>query len=279
MPINRTAVAVKSQPEEAPPIRLVGLPIGPYIPSLQQRKRQERLERAKAAAAAREASGAKAVSPSFDLMAGVDTFLAEFIMEEGEETKVVTFKVPGYVYATFRRVHSALIEKAKEDKDKKGPDVGTMLTSAVYYWLKTLMETPEVQVLIESFRDVETAEGLTPFQESELQELIENRRLPMCDPFGTTPRDLCFRLHPGVDSYVASCVTALRIEKASLVRPCIMKGLSGQPGCNPQAVVGLDAAYTAFIESCASRQAFIAATLKGQLSGTTGVMAKPRNPL
>jgi hypothetical protein len=273
MPVQPTAARIESQPPSPQLVSLnpakMGLP--ETIPQMRARLARERREaRAAARAAAKSNSGSKIVTPSFDLLAGIDRFNTDFIMAEGEESKVVTFKVPGYVYSTYRRVHSAFIEKAKEDKDKKAIDAGSMLTSAVYHWLKTIMDSVEAQGLIDAFHDVETAEGLTPFQESELQDLIENRRLPVSDPFSTTAHDLCFRLHPGIDSYVSSCVTALRIEKTSLIRPCLMKGLSGQPGCNPANVEPLDAAYIDLIKSCESRIAFILRTLKGQLAGNKG---------
>ena len=263
MPVpNSSAARIESQ--EVPPARRHFVSLDPANhgnpETLQQmnarlaaERAAARAERAAASARAKNASGTKVIAPSFDLLAGIDQYNTDFTMEDKEESKPNTFKVPGTVYTTYRRVHSAFIEEAKKDKEKKAMESSELCTSAVYFWLKALMESTEAQGMVEAFRDVETTEGLDPFVETALQDMMEDCRLLVSDPFGSTPRQLCFRMHPGVDKYVSNCVTALRIERSSLVKPCLMMGLCGQRGCNHKNVEHFTKAYTDLVASCQRR--------------------------
>lgn len=271
MPVpNSTAVRKQSQeaPEETPRRHFVSFhpdKMDPFMPHGMETPRELRalLRAEKAAERAADKTATKIV-PSFDLLAGIAKIDEDFPVEDKEESKPVTLKVPGTVYATYRRVHSLFIDTGNKMES------GELCTSCVYYWLKELMESREAQGMVEAFRDVETADYLDPYAEAELEDLIEDYRLVLSDPHLSTPKQITFRMSPGVDKYVSRCMTALRIEKASLVRPCLMKGLSGQAGCNPKNVGPFDDAYSALVASCASRTRFITRTLKGQLAGTKG---------
>jgi hypothetical protein len=204
-------------------------------------------------------SAAEAAATPFDLLAGIELILSEFPIEDGEsaESKPNTLKVPGIVFATYRRVHTAFIE------DGKKIEAGMMCTSGVYHWLKIIMDSREAQDLIDALHGVDMTDGLTPFQESELVKITDDYKIEVQDPHKSGTRSLCFRMLPGVDKYVGKCTAALRIERSSLVRACLMKGLSGQPGCNPANIEPLDKAYLDLVSSCGVRRDMIRDVLYG----------------
>lgn len=96
--------------------------------------------------------------PSFDLLAGIGAINERFAMDEAGESKVKSVKVPGFAFATYRRVHTAFIEQGCRIES------GAMLSSCVHFFLELLMKGCEAQGLINALRDVETSDDLTPFQ-------------------------------------------------------------------------------------------------------------------